>query len=162
MDKFVEGTVHNLGEVLFGEFDAVVGNAVLGIVVGANFGGAVAGYDEATAEFGHLVDVSGLVHFYELDVEFLEGDFAVFDLGAAFLAFDDEARGAVGNANCGLCTVNVLATSAGGAENVPIEVGGVDFYVFDIDDGEDCDGSGGGMNAALCFGFGYALDAVGA
>lgn len=48
---FVEGAGHDGVDVVGGEADAVVGDAGLGEVVGADFLGAVAGADEGAAVF---------------------------------------------------------------------------------------------------------------
>ena len=55
-DEIVDVAVHGGGEVVAGVMDAVVGDAVLGEVVGADFFAAVAGADEGFAIGGGLGD----------------------------------------------------------------------------------------------------------
>jgi hypothetical protein len=49
VDDLIEAALHDQIELVEGESDAVVGDAVLGEVVGANFLAAVAGADHAAA-----------------------------------------------------------------------------------------------------------------
>lgn len=76
-----------------GVADAVVGDAALREVVGADFFGAITGADEGAAVFGIL----GLLLLEFLLVEAgahdLERHFLVFRLGATVLAADVEAGG---------------------------------------------------------------------
>ena len=52
-EKF-ERTAHHDIELVDGEVDTVIGDAPLGLVVGANFFGAITGANEALAMFGLL------------------------------------------------------------------------------------------------------------
>src|ERR1700746_587759 len=97
-----------------GEADAMVGAAVLGIVVGANFFGAVTGFDLASAfsADGGLLFLE--FHFVEARAENAHGFGAIFDLGFFVLLRDDEASGQVGDAHGGIRGVHGLAAGPGG------------------------------------------------
>ncbi len=69
-------------------------------------------------------------------------------------------RRQVGDADGGVGGVDGLSAGAGGAEGVDAEVLGFDLDVDLFGLGEDGDGDGGGVDAALSFGGGDALDAV--
>ena len=159
-DHFVKRAVHEVGELVQGEFDAVVGHAVFGEIIGADAFGAVAGADLAAALGGDCGVLAGLFGFEQAGTQHAHGFIAVFVLAAFVLALDDDAGWQMGDADGGLGFVDVLPACAGRAEGVDFEVGGVDLKVDLFGFGEDGDGDGRGMDAALAFGFGDALDAV--
>jgi hypothetical protein len=57
VDAILNLSVHESGEVINGVVDAMVRDAPLWIVVGANFGGAIACRDEALTSRRDVVDV---------------------------------------------------------------------------------------------------------
>ena len=61
MNNVVDITVHGGGEIAAGIMNAVVGDAVLGEVVSADFFGAVAGADERFA------GLAGVFYFFDLE-----------------------------------------------------------------------------------------------
>ncbi len=86
---------------------------------------------------------------------------AVLVLAALILAFDHDAGGQVGDADGRVGLVDVLATGAGGAERVGLEVGRIDLDVVDlIHLGQDRHRGGRSVDAPLRLGFRHALDAM--
>ena len=57
---------------------------------------------------------------------------SVLVLGAFVLAFHYQAAGVVGNADCGVSFVDVLAASAGCSEGIDSKVGRIDFDLVDF------------------------------
>ena len=160
VDGGLEHAFHDHVELVVGEADAVVGEAVLGEVVGADFFAAVAGAYLLFAVFGlELVDAFGF-YFVETGAEDSHALFSIFDLRFFVLAGDDSVGGDVRDADGGVGGVDGLAARAGGAEGVDAEVFGFDLDVDFFGFGEDGDSDGGGVNAALGFGGGDALNAV--
>ena len=96
----------------------------------------------------------------QFGAEDLEGHFLVFDLGAAVLAADVDAGGEMEDLDGGFGAVDVLAAGAAGAADFDAEVFGAEFDIDFLGFGEDGDGDGGGVDAALGFGLRDALDAV--
>src|SRR5258706_16037791 len=101
-----------------GQGDAVIGYAILRIVVGANFFGAVAGFDLSAALGGQ----GGLLLFHFLFVEAgaknAHSFGAIFDLRFFVLLGDDQAAGNVGDTHGRIGGVHGLAAGTGGAESV--------------------------------------------
>ena len=79
-----------------GEADAVVGDAVVVEVAGADLLGAVAGADLGTAQVAALLRLLLLLVLVEARAQPLQGELAVLDLRALRLAGDDE----IGRASC--------------------------------------------------------------
>src|SRR6267154_487107 len=132
-----------------GEADAVIGYPVLRVVVGADFFGAVAGFDLSAALRGQ----GGLLLFHflfvETGAEHAHGFGAIFDLGFFVLLGDDQAAGNVRDAHGGIGGVHGLAAGTGGAESVDAQIFGFDFDVDVVGFREHGYGCGGGVNAAL-------------
>src|SRR3984893_4634516 len=143
-----------------GQADAVIGHAILRIVVGANFFGTVAGLDLSAALGGQR----GLLLFHFLFVEAgakdAHGLGAIFDLRFFVLLGDDQAAGNVGNAHGGVGRVHGLAAGTGGAEGVDAQVLGFDFDVDVVGFRQDGYRGGGSVNAALLLGGRDALHAM--
>ena len=157
---FVDFAFHEAGEVVEGALDAVIGDAVLRIVVGADFFFASTGADEAATVGGVFGGFFLLAAFEEAGAEDGEGLLFVFDLAATVLTADNGAGGDVEDLDGGVGGVNALAAGTGGAADfdadfVHVEIE-VDFFGF----WKDGDGGGGGVDAALGFGGGDALDTV--
>jgi len=108
----------------------VVGESVLGEVVGANFFGAVTRADHGFTLGGFGFGFFALLFVEEFGAEHFHGGGAVFVLGAFVLTLDDYAGGNVGDADGGVGGVDVLAAGSGGAIGVDSEVFGFDFDVY--------------------------------
>ncbi len=159
-EHVVDLTQHEAGQAVLGTADAMVGDAVLGKVVGTNFFGAVAG-----ADLGQSGVAVGFLVFFLFDgektgAENVHGFELIFELGFFVLAGDDEAGGDVGDTDGRISGVDGLAAVAGTAINIDTEVGVVYGEIGFFGFGQDGDGDGGGVDAAAGFGFGDALDAV--
>src|ERR1700719_1400484 len=143
-----------------GQADAVIGYAILRIVVGADFLGAVAGFDLSAALGGQ----GGLLFFHFLFIEAgaqdAHGFGAIFDLRFFVLLRDDQAAGNVRDAHGGVSGVHGLAAGTGGTEGVDSQVLGFDFDVDIVGFRKHGHGCGGSVNAALLLGGGNALHAV--
>src|SRR4029077_6346486 len=85
---------------------------------------------------------------------------AILDLRFFVLLRNDEAAGNVGDAHGGISGVDGLAAGTGRAEGVNAQVLGFDLDVNFVGFGEDRDGGGGSVDAALRFRGGNALHAV--
>ena len=85
---------------------------------------------------------------------------AVLVLAALLLHRHDDPSGEVGDADGAFRLVDVLAAGAGCAVDVDLEVVVVDLDIDFLGFGQDGDGDGRGVNAALAFRRGDALDTV--
>ena len=160
IDEGSELAIHDFGELVDGQADAVIGDAVLRIIVRANFLGAVTGFDLAAA----LGADGGLLlfefHFVETRAQDAHGLGAIFDLRFFVLLRDDQAAGNVRDAHGGVGGVDGLAAGAGRAEGVDAQILGFDLDVDFVGFGKNGDGGGGSVNAALGFRGGHALHAM--
>src|SRR5665213_1641198 len=110
VDRGLQQTLHHHREVVVGEADAVVGEAVLGEVVGAAFFDAVAGADLLLALLGlTLVDALGF-DFVEARAQDAHRLFAVLDLRLFVLAAYDRVGGKVRDADCRVGRIHRLPT----------------------------------------------------
>lgn len=159
-DEGFEFTFHDEGEVVGGETDPVIGEAILREVIGADLFVAFACADLFAAGGVDAALLFGPFFFEKAGRENFHGVGAIFNLRAAVLAADDEACGDVHDLDGGIGGVDALAPWATGAADFDADFVGpnMEFHLFGF--GEDGDGGGGGMDAALGFGGGNALDAV--
>ena len=127
MDNIINIAIHDCGDITARVMDAVVGDAVLREVVGANFFAAVAGANEGFAGIrgsGHLF---GFFLFEETGAEDGHGFDAVLLLGALILHGNHNTGGEVSDANGGIGGIDALAAVATGAVNINAKVFGIDF-----------------------------------
>lgn len=143
-----------------GKIGPVVGDAVLGVVVGADFFGAHSSADGGLSLAFERPQAFFFFDFPELGTENFERDFPVSDLGALFGTEDDNVGGDMGQADSGVDFVDVLTAGASGADELPIKIFLADFKSFGVDDRQYSHRSCGSVNPALGFGFGHALDTV--
>src|SRR5580704_3981570 len=138
----------------------MVADAVLRVVVGADFFRAITGFNLATA-FGKN---RGLLfvefQFVKAGTKNAHGFGAILDLRFFVLLGDHQAAGDVGDAHGGVRGVDGLVAGTRGAEGVDPQVLGLDLDVDFVGFGKDGNGGGGSMRAALGFGVGNALDAM--
>jgi hypothetical protein len=140
--------------------EAVVGDAVLGPVVGAHALAAVARAHLALAGRGALGVEAALLGLEQPRGEDAHRLRAVLVLGLLVLADDDGVRRQVRDAHGGARLVDVLAARAGGAHRVDAQVVVLDLDVRFLGLGEHRDRGGGGVDAALRLGGGHALHAM--
>src|SRR5256885_13119287 len=140
--------------------DAVIGYAVLREIVGADFFGAVAGFDLSTAFGGERGLALLLLLFVEARAKNTHGLRAILDLGFFVLLGNDQPAGNVRDADGGIGGVDGLAAGAGRTEGVDAQVLGFDLDVDIVGFGENRDSGGGSVDAALRFGCRNALDPV--
>src|SRR5229473_5459983 len=160
VDHGGEFSVHHLGQLMQGQADAVIGYAILRVVVGADLFRAVAGFDLAATLGGDGGLLFLLLHFVETGAENAHGLGAILDLRFFVLLRDDQAAGNVRDTHRGVRGVHGLAAGAGRAKGIDAQVFGVDFDVDVVGFRQDRYGGRGGVNTALLFGGGNALDAV--
>ena len=117
----------------------MVGDAILRIVVSADFFGALGAADGGFSLVFDVAEAFFFLCFPKLGTEHLQGYGAVLLLGALLAAGDGDTRGFVGEPNGGVDFVDVLAAVAAGPDKLPFEVFFPDFKVLGFDDGEDGD-----------------------
>jgi len=142
------------------EADAVIGEAVLGEVIGADFFVSFAGANLLTA---CGLDFSSLLFpffFQKTGSQNAHGGSTVFDLGAAVLATNDQAGRNMEDLNRGIGGVDPLSARTTRATDFNTYFIGADLKFHFFRDGKDGDRCGGGVNPALGLGGGDALDAV--
>ena len=140
----------------------MIRDAALGEIIGADALGAVAGAHQVAPRLGLFGLLFGTLHVQQLGGQQGHGAGPVLVLGALVLAFHDDAGGQVGQADGRVGLVDVLAAGPGGAEGVHAQVGGVDLLGLDFGGlGHDRHGRRRGVDAALGFGLGHALHAMG-
>src|SRR5258708_259678 len=142
------------------EANAVIGHAILRVVVGADFFGAIAVLDLAAALGGDRRLLFFLLELVEAGAKNAHGLGAIFDLRFFILLRDDQAAGNVRDTHCGIGGVDGLAAGTGRTKGVDAQVFGFDFDVDFVGFREHRNGGRGGVNTALLFGGGNALDAV--
>ena len=158
--EFLDLSLHDAFHIVGGVVDAVVGDAGLGKVVGADFFGAVAGTDLGTARGGVFLGFFLHFDFVKFGAQDFEAEGFVLGLGASVLTLHLQAGGEVGDLDSGVGGIDVLSAGASGAGGLDVEVFGLEDDVDFLRLGHDCDGAGGGVNAALGLGGGDALHAV--
>ena len=139
----------------------MVGDTVLGEVIGADLAGPVAGAYLAFPLGGNGGVLLLLLGLVQLGAENFHGPVLVFILAALVLALHHRAGGQVGDADGGLSLVDVLSACAGGAEGVDLQVLGVDGELHLLRLGHHGHGGGGGLDAAGGLRFRHPLDPVG-
>lgn len=165
-DKVELGALHAALEVVEGVIAAVVGDSVLLEVVGPDLVASVDGGDLARSGAALALLLLAELLLGEPGPQDGEGLLLVLVLGALVLDADNDACREVDNAHGGLGGVDVLAAGAAGTHHVDAELvgpegagGGAGGAVV-VHLGQDHDAGGGGVDAALGFRGGDALDAV--
>src|SRR5215472_16071681 len=160
VDNGGELAVHHFGELMHGQADAVVRNAVLWIVVGADFFGAVTGFDLAAALGGDGGLLLFQFHFIQPGTQHAHGLGAVFDLRFFVLLRNHQSRGQMRDAHGRISRVHGLPAGTRGAKRINAQVLGFNFDVDFIGFRKDGDRGGGGVDASLGFRGRNALHAV--
>ena len=139
-------------ELVERQVDAVIGQPVVGKVVGADALAAVAGADQRSPFVGPRCVLLLPLQFVEPRFQHAQGLGEILVLAFFILALHDQARFVMRQPDGGGRFVDVLAAGAAGAENVLAIIVrlDVDFDVFGL--GQHGDGGGGGVDAALGFG----------
>lgn len=140
--------------------DAMISDAILWEVVGADFLGTVAGTDERFARIGGVGAIFGDFALEEATAKYGHSLDTVLLLRALVLHSNNEAGRQVRDANGRVGGVDALATMATGAVDIDAEILGIDFEVLLFRLWEDGDCRGASMDAALGFGNWDALNAV--
>ena len=142
----------------------MVGDAALREIVGADAFGTVAAADQRFARLGflRLLALASALSFSRA-ASTSSALRAVLVLRAVVLAFNDETRRQMGDADGGIGFVDVLAAGTRCAEGVDAQLRRIehDFGDF-VGLGHHRDGAGRGVDAALGFGDRHALHAMAA
>src|SRR5437762_423600 len=155
-----ELAVHDVGKLMQRQADAVIGHAILGKIVRADFFGAVAGFDLA-APLGHDGGLLlFLLHFIEARAKNAHGFGAIFNLRFLVLLRNDEPAGDMRDAYRRIRCVHGLAAGTGRAERINAQILGLNLDVDFVRFGKHGHGRRGSMDAALLLGGRNALDAV--
>src|SRR6266702_5213097 len=93
VDERGEFSIHHVGELVERQADAMIGHAVLGEIVGADFFGAVAGLDLPAALGGESRLTFFLLLFVQARAKNAHGLGAILDLRFFVLLGNDEAAG---------------------------------------------------------------------
>src|SRR6266704_5053109 len=102
--------------------DAVIGDAVLWEIVGADFFGAVAGFDLSAALGGKCGLTLLLFLLIQAGAKNAHGFRAILDLRFFVLLGNDKSAGNVGDADGGIRGVDRLAARTGRTEGVDTQV----------------------------------------
>ena len=159
-DEFIEVAFDEVGEVVERQLDAVVGDAVLREIVGADFFAAFARADLVFADGGVFGVFLGDLAFEQARAQHGQGARPVFYLRAFVGAAHDESAGLVNDLHGGVGGVHALTALAGRAADVDLDLVGLDLDVHLLGLGQHGDGGGAGVDAPLRLRGGHALDAV--
>ena len=144
------------------QLDAVVRDALLGEVVGADLLGALAGPDLRLARGRLLRLLLGQRALVQPRAEHAHRALAVLELGLLVLHRDDDPGRLVRDPHRRVGRVDRLPARPRAPVDVDLEVVRVDLDLDVVGLGEHRDGRGRGVDPALGLGLGDALDAVGA
>src|SRR5450631_3266878 len=151
---------HHLRQLVQGQIDAVVGDAALRKIIGADAFRAVARAD-LPAPVGRALGVKlAALRVVQLGAQHGHRLGFVFMLRALFLYKDDRAGRQMGDADGGFGLVDVLAAGTLRAHGVDLQIVFVNLDVNLFHLGQYRDGGSRRVDAAGGFGVGYALHAV--
>ena len=128
-DDWVEAAVEERVELMERQPDAVIGEAVLGKVVGANLLATLASADHRVALLGDGLALLLLLHLEQAAAQHLQGPLPVLDLRLLVLAGNDQARRQMSDAHGGVGSVDRLAAGTRLAERVHADFLGVNDNV---------------------------------
>src|SRR5882762_6867117 len=138
----------------------MVGHAVLRKVVGADFFGAIAGFDLAAAFDGERGLPLFLLLFVQARAKNAHGLGAILDLGFLVLLGNHQTARNVRYAHGRIRGVDRLTARAGRTEGIDAQILRFNLYVDFVGLGEHRNSRGRSMDAALGFRRWHALDAV--
>ena len=158
LHHLVQITFHDQPELVERQVDAVVGQATLREVVGADAVAAIPAADQPLAFGRFLGGAFAAFLVLQAGLQHLQGLGLVAVLAASILAFRDQAGGQVHHAHGRVGLVDVLTTGAAGAKGVDAQVGRVEgdgLGFIRLRHHRHC--AGAGVDAALAFRGGHAL-----
>src|SRR3989441_1756164 len=156
-DQVVEFAVHHFIDVVGGEVNAVIGDAILREVVGAHLLRAITGPDLRPPFLRARSLLLGDHAVQQPRTQDLEGLDLVLQLRLLILTLHLEPGRQMRHPDRAICGVHALATGTAGPKHIDAEI-----LVFDLDVhlfgfGQDRDRRRRGVNATLLLGDGYAL-----
>src|SRR5215831_19108066 len=143
-----------------GEADAVICQAVLREVVGADLLAAVAGLYHRASLFGERFLLLLHLDLVQTGPEHAHAFFAVLDLGFFVLATDHGVGRNVRDADGGVRRIHRLTARARGAKRVDAQIFRFDFDIDIFGFRQHCDSDGGSVNPSLLLGGGDPLYTV--
>ena len=153
--------VHDLLQLVERQIDAVIGDAALRKVVGADALGAIAAAHLQAPRLRLRAVLLLLLGGQQARLQQRHGARAVLVLGALVLAFHHDAARQVRDAHGRVGLVDVLAAGAGGAVGVDAQIRRIDLDLLHLVElRQDGDRHRGGVDAALRFGRRHALHAM--
>ena len=138
----------------------MITHPALGIVVGADALGTVAGANLQLALGCHLLVRFPLLLLIDAAAQDLQRLFPVLELAALVLAFHYDAGGQVGHTDRRLGLVDMLSAGSAGTEHIHLQVAGINLHFHFLCLRQHCHCNSGGVDAALGFGFGHTLHPV--
>ncbi|OIQ68742.1 hypothetical protein GALL_496600 [mine drainage metagenome] len=161
VNDIVKVAVHDRQQFVQRQVDAVVGQAPLRKVVGADAVAAVATANQTFALGSIFGGALAAVFFLDAGGQHLERLGFVAVLAAPVLAFGHDAGGQVGDAHRRVGFVDVLATRTAGAVGIDAQICRIDLDGLRLVGlGQHGNGAGAGVDAALGFGDRHALHPV--
>src|SRR5215831_4687695 len=159
IDDFVERgrPFEHVRKLVGGEADAVIGDATLREIVGADALGAVAGADLAAAVLRPFGVALGALHLVESRAQHLHRLRLVLVLRLLVLLADHEPGREMRNPDRAIGGVDRLAAWATRPEHVDAQVLVIDLDVDLLGLGKHCDSRGRGVDAPLRLGLRHAL-----
>src|SRR6202008_3691307 len=153
-------SIHHRFQLVDSEADAVIRQAVLREVVGADFFAAVSRAHHGLALFGKGLLLLFHFDFVEARAQHAHAFFAILDLRLFVLAADDGIRRDMRDAHRRVRRVHRLAARARRAEGIDTKVFGFDLDVDVFGLRQHGNGDGGRVDAPLLLGGWHALHAV--
>ena len=132
--------------------DAVVGDPVLGIIVGADLFRAFTGPNLGAAVRFDLGPALLLFQLIQAGAENAQGAHFVLELGALVLTGHDHSRGLVVQPYRRGVLLHILPAGTGGTIDLDLDIAFGDLDLDLIHFGHDRNGGCGSVNASLCFG----------
>ena len=156
----VQPAFHHHVQLMQRQADAVIGDAVLREVVGADLLAAVAGAHHAAALRAERRLLLLQFDFVQPGTQHALGFGAILDLRFFVLAGDDQPRGQVRDAHRRIRRVDRLPARTGRAERIDADVLGIQLHFHFVGFGQHRHRDRRSVHAALLFGHRHALHAV--
>ena len=131
-DQLARVAVHDVVELVERQIDAVIGDAALRKIIGADALGAVARADLELARLRLRTRLFLALVREQPRLQERQRARAILVLRALVLAFDHDAGGQMGDANRRVGLVDVLAAGAGGAIGIDAQIRRIQVDGFDL------------------------------
>ena len=162
LDNVLDVTIHGSLNIATRIVNAMVGDAILRVIVSTDFLGTVAGANEGFASIGSLGAIIGDFALKQTRTEYSHGALTVLLLRTFVLHSNNNTGREMRDTNSGVGRIDALPTVATRTINVDAKIFGLDFNIGFFSLREDGNRSSASMNAPLAFGNWNTLDAVNA